>query len=54
METALKRGGRERGEAKSFVHDSAALRDDCHLEIYGSVRLKSTFEGSLELITLEK
>lgn len=42
------------GPAKSFVCDSAAQRDNCHLEIYGSVRLKSVFEGSLELITLEK
>lgn len=44
----------ERGEAESFVHDSAAQYGDCHLDIYGSVRLESMFEGSLELITLEK
>lgn len=39
------------GLVKSFVHDSAVWRDGCHLKIYGSVRLKSIFEGSLELIT---
>lgn len=45
---------RKTGSAKSFVRDSAAWHDNCHLEIYGSVRPKSVFERMLELITLEK
>lgn len=31
------------GTTKSFAHDSAAWADNCHLETYGSVRLKSFF-----------
>lgn len=34
-------------ETESFIHDSTAQYGDCHLDIYGSVRLESMFEGSL-------